>query len=263
MLGLMGKKLGMTQVFAADGSFVPVTVLEVGPCTVVQRKTKETDGYDALQLGFGEAKPKRLNKPQRGHLEKKGLKHFQVLREFRTASAGKFEIGQVLSVKGFKTGDVIDVIGTSKGRGYQGVIKRHGKHGGFMSHGSDFHRRPGSTGMGTWPGRLFKNTRLPGHMGVDRVTVKNISVVEVRAEDNVLLIKGAVPGPKDGYILVVSQDANFENRENLILKTKTEQAKAAAPAAKEAAKVDTKEEAKEIIQEQAEKEEKPASAKSE
>lgn len=212
MLGLLGRKLGMTQIFAEDGSQIPVTVVEAGPCAVVQKKTKETDGYNALQLGFERAKPGRLAKAVRMHQEKKGLEPFVHLREFRTESAGGFEIGQMITVGAFKAGDIVDVVGTTKGRGFQGVIKRHGKHGGPASHGSDFHRRTGSIGMRTWPARVFKNTRLPGHMGVDRVTIKNIEVVGVRPEDSVLLLKGGLPGAKNGMLIVINRAADFEKR---------------------------------------------------
>jgi len=213
MLGLLGKKLGMTQIFAEDGSQVPVTVVRAGPCQVVQKKTKETDGYTALQLGFEKAKPSRLAKATRLHQEKKGLEPFCHLREFRTDV--EMEVGQTITVGAFKVGDLVDVIGTTKGRGFQGVIKRHGKHGGPASHGSDFHRRTGSIGMRTWPARVFKNTRLPGHMGVDRVTIKNIEVVSVRPEDNVLLLKGGLPGAQNGMLIVVNRAADFEKRPEL------------------------------------------------
>jgi len=215
MLGLIGKKIGMTQVFGEDGSQIPVTVVLAGPCTVVQRKTKENDGYDAIQVAFEKAKPARLTKAQRLHYEKKGLTPFVHLKEFHTSKAEAFEVGQTLTVSAFKTGDIVDVIGTTKGRGFQGVIKRHGKHGGPASHGSDFHRRTGSIGMRTSPGRVFKNTKLPGHMGVDRVTIKNLEVVSVRPEDDVLLVKGAVPGAKNGMLVIVNRTKDFENRPEL------------------------------------------------
>ncbi len=221
MLGLIGKKLGMTQVYTKDGVKVPVTVLQVGPCTVVQRKSKNSDGYNALQLGFEDIKPQKMQKARRLHCEKKGLKTFRHLKEFRIENAEKFEVGQVLTVKGFKPGDIIDVIGTTKGRGYQGVIKRHGKHGGPMSHGSDFHRRPGGVGMCTWPGRLFKNTRLPGQYGNESLTIKNLSVVDIRPEDNVLLIKGGIPGPRKGLVFITNKNVEFETREELVEKPKS------------------------------------------
>ena len=210
MLGLLGKKMGMTQVFAEDGRQIPVTVVKAGPCAVVQKKTKETDGYNALQLGFEKAKAQRLSKAVRMHQEKKGLEPFSHLKEFRTDL--ELEVGHTLTVGIFKAGDIVDVIGVTKGRGFQGVIKRHGKHGGPASHGSDFHRRTGSIGMRTWPARVFKNTRLPGHMGVDRVTIKNIEVVGVRPEDDVLLLKGGLPGARNCLVSIISRTADFEKR---------------------------------------------------
>jgi len=222
MLGLIGKKMGMTQVFGDDGTQIPVTVVLAGPCTVVQRKTKETDGYNAIQVGFGKAKPERLSKAVRVHCEKKGLTPFTHLREFRTDKASEFEVGQSLTVGAFKPGDIVDVIGVTKGRGFQGVIKRHGKHGGPASHGSDFHRRTGSIGMRTSPGRVFKNTRLPGHMGVDRVTIKNLKVVDVRPQDDVLLVRGALPGANNGIIIIMNRAKDYETRQELKAK-KTEQ----------------------------------------
>jgi large subunit ribosomal protein L3 len=215
MLGFMGKKLGMTQVFDANGELTPVTVIEVGPCTVVQRKTVETDGYNALQLGFGKRKPKGMPKALRGHFEKKGLPLFTHLHEFRTERASAFAVGDQLLAAGFKAGDVVNVSGTTKGRGFQGVIKRHGKHGGPAAHGSDFHRRPGSIGMRTWPGRVPKNMKLPGHMGDEKVTTRGLTVVAVRAEDNALLLKGAVPGARGGLLVLTPVSAEFEGRPEL------------------------------------------------
>jgi large subunit ribosomal protein L3 len=226
MLGLIGKKIGMTQVFDKDGSLVPVTVVRAGPCTVVQKKTKDKDGYDAIQLGFGRRKTVRIPKARRVHCEKKNIEFLDTLREFRPAKIEDFEVGQVLTVSTFKEGDYVDVIGISKGHGFQGVIKRHGKHGGPMSHGSDFHRRTGSIGMRTWPGRVFKNTRLPGHMGDERVTTKNLLVTGVRPEDNVLLLKGAVPGSRNGIVVIINRMDDFENREGLTSKKGARVAKA-------------------------------------
>lgn len=215
MLGLMGKKLGMTQVFTEGGDVVPVTVVKLGPCTVTQKKLSETDGYAALQLGFGEATPKRMCKARRGHLEKKGLKLFTVLKEFRTDRAADFNVGDELCAAGFKAGDVVHVSGVSKGRGFQGVMKRHGKHGGPASHGSDFHRRPGSIGMRTWPGHVLKNMKMPGHMGNVKVTTKNLEVVVVKPEENLVLIKGAVPGARNGTVVVIPLEKDFETRPTL------------------------------------------------
>ncbi len=218
MLGLIGKKIGMTQIFDAGGNLIPVTVVEAGPCTVVQKKTKEKDGYDAIQLGYGKRKTVRIPKARRLHCEKKNLDFFPVLKEFKPAKIEGFEVGQILTVNAFREGDLVDVVGKSKGRGFQGVMKRHGKHGGPMSHGSDFHRRTGSIGMRTWPGRVFKNTRLPGHMGDERVTVRNIRVAQVRPEDNVLLLKGAVPGARNGIVTIINRSDDFESRNELYIK---------------------------------------------
>jgi large subunit ribosomal protein L3 len=229
MLGLLGRKLGMAQIFGADGQAIPVTVLEVGPCTVVQRKSAAGEGYDALQLGFGSTKPKRMSQPQRGHFTKRGLGLFKHLGEFRTEQAGKFEIGEVLCVAGFEAGEKVNVRGVSKGRGFQGVIKRWGKHGGPAAHGSDFHRRPGSIGMRTWPGRIFKNTKLPGHMGCNAVTVRNLKVMEVRPDENILLVKGAIPGPRNGFVVVTPAAGELESRANLKrAKAEAEEAKPSA-----------------------------------
>jgi large subunit ribosomal protein L3 len=200
-LGLIGKKLGMTQVFAKGGELVPVTVIEAGPCTVVQKRTAQRDGYSALQLGFGEQKTQRLSKAARNHRQKAG-KMVRVLREFR--DAGDLEVGAEVKVGDlFKPGDSIDVTGITKGRGYQGVIKRH-KFSGFpATHGThEYFRHGGSIGNRTHPGRVFKNKRMAGHMGDDRVTTQSLSVVEVRAEDNVILVRGTIPGARNGLVIV-------------------------------------------------------------
>jgi large subunit ribosomal protein L3 len=237
MLGLLGKKLGMTQVFGEDGALIPVTAVEVGPCTVVQRKLIESDGYNAVQLGFGRTGPKGMPKARRGHFEKKGLPLFTHLCEFRTERAKDFNVGDEITAAAFKAGDVVHVAGTSKGRGFQGVIKRHGKHGGPAAHGSDFHRRPGSIGMRTWPGRVPKNMKLPGHMGDERVTVQGLAVVAVRPTENVVLIKGALPGRRGGLLTVTPADISFETRPEL-----TRSAAQAAPSEEApAATAETKE----------------------
>ncbi|MBN1282412.1 MAG: 50S ribosomal protein L3 [Proteobacteria bacterium] len=215
MLGLIGKKVGMTQMFADGGENVPVTAIEVGPCTVVQRKLPEKEGYSALQLGFGRSRGKRMSRAEKGHFEKKGLPLFSHVREFRTGGASGFEVGDELIAAGFKPGDVVSVTGISKGRGFQGVMKRHGKHGGPASHGSDFHRRPGSIGMRTWPGRVPKNMKMPGHMGCERITIDGLEVVAVRPDDNVILVRGSVPGSRGGMLLVVPKDRSFETRQEL------------------------------------------------
>lgn len=215
MLGLLGKKKGMTQFFNGKGDLVPSTVVELGPCTVVQKKTKDTDGYDALQLGFEIKRPKGVTKAMRGHFEKKGLPLYTHLKEFRTEKASEFNVGDELLVTGFKVGDIIDVRGRTKGRGFQGVMKRHGKHGGPGSHGSGFHRSPGSIGMRTSPARVFKNMKLPGHMGDENVTTSHLEVVGVRPEDNILIIRGAVPGCREGLLEIVLSKGLLEDRTEL------------------------------------------------
>lgn len=196
--GIIGKKIGMTQLFRGDGEKV-VTAIEAGPCVVTQVKTKEKDGYNAIQLGFGEAK--RLNSPEKGHL--KGLGLFKYLREFRVEDVSGFTPGQKVDVDMFKPGDLVDVIGTSKGKGFAGVVKRHHFAGGPKTHGqSDRHRAPGSVGATTFPGRVLKGTRMAGHMGNARVTVRNLKVVEVDPARHLLLVKGAVPGSRNGLVLI-------------------------------------------------------------
>lgn len=200
MNGLLGKKKGMTQIFAADGAAVPVTVVEAGPCQVVQRKTRERDGYEAVQLGFTEVKETRLTKPMARLFKKHGVKGMRVLREFRLGGREEIKEGDSVKADIFKAGEKVCVAGVSKGKGFQGVIKRHGKGGGPASHGSRFHRTTGSIGQRTSPGEVFKNMKLPGHMGQQRVTVRNLEVVEVR--DNLLFLKGAVPGAKEGFVIL-------------------------------------------------------------
>jgi large subunit ribosomal protein L3 len=200
-LGLIGKKLGMTQVFVKGGELVPVTVILAGPCTVVQKRTSQTDGYSAVQLGFGETKAQRLSKAEREH-RKRASKMPSVLREFRDGA--DLEVGAEVKVADlFKEGDLVDVTGVSKGRGYQGVIKRHGFSGFPATHGThEYFRHGGSIGNRTHPGRVFKNKRMAGQMGSERVTAQNLAVVAVRAEDNVLLVRGAVPGGKNGLLFI-------------------------------------------------------------
>jgi large subunit ribosomal protein L3 len=200
--GLLGKKLGMTRLFTEDGRWIEVTVLETGPCTVVQRKTKEKDGYDAVQLGFGEVKEQRLKKPQKGHFQKAGVVPKRTLREFRVAEDSELQAGDELKVDLFSAGERVDVIGTSKGRGFAGVMRRHGFKGGPGAHGSNFHRRPGSIGNSADPAEVYKNKRMPGHMGDRRITVQNLEVVTVDPERNLLLVRGAVPGANGGLITV-------------------------------------------------------------
>ncbi len=204
MNGLIGKKIGMTQVFGADGSVLPVTVIQTGPCVVVQKREIERDGYKALQVGFGSKKAQRLNKPEQGHLVKAGKGAFQVLREFRLDDTAQYELGQEIKVSDlFKVGDRVDVSGTSKGRGFSGVIKRWGFGGFPASHGThEYFRHGGSIGNRSYPGRVFKGKRMAGHWGNERISVQNLEVVGVRAEENLLLVKGAVPGAKRGVLLI-------------------------------------------------------------
>ena len=200
--GILGKKIGMTQVFTENGHLIPVTVVEVGPCYVVQKKTVATDGYNAIQIGFG-ALPERLaNKPQKGHYQKASVKPMRWIREFRMDNVDAYEVGQeVKAADVFAAGDAADVVGTSKGKGFQGMIKRHGASRGPMAHGSKYHRRTGSLGA-KGPARVFKGRKLPGRMGGERVTVQNLQVVRVDADKNMLLIKGAVPGAKKGLLIL-------------------------------------------------------------
>jgi large subunit ribosomal protein L3 len=202
--GILGKKIGMTQLFRPDGQVVPVTLLKAGPCMVVQRKTPTTDGYDAVQLGLVEnIKEQRLTKPAAGHLKKAGVGGSKFLREFTLSSGdGDFKAGDQVLVDQFKPKDKVDVIGISKGRGFAGLVKRHHFRGGEGSHGSMFHRAPGSIGASSFPSRVVPGMRMAGHMGNARVTVRNLEIVEVDTEDNVLVIKGAVPGPNGSYVVV-------------------------------------------------------------
>ncbi len=199
---IIGKKLGMTQFFTPEGRLVPVTVIEAGPCTVVQKKTVETDGYEAVQLGFGEKKEKKVTKPEKGHFDKAGVTAKRVLREFRLADCAALNLGDAVSVEIFAEGDKVDVTGISKGKGYAGTVKRFGTHRGPMAHGSKYHRGPGSMGACSTPSKVMKGKKLPGHMGVDRVTVQNLNVVKVDSERNLLLVKGAVPGARGSIVTV-------------------------------------------------------------
>ena len=201
---LIGKKLGMTQIFDENGTVIPVTVLEAGPCVVAQVKTLENDGYEAVQLGFGEVKENKLNKPEKGHFAKANVAAKKHLREFRLDSIEGIKVGDELKADVFAEGEKIDVQGTSKGKGFQGVIKRHGQHRGPMGHGSMYHRRPGSMGSTSTPGRVFKGKKLPGHMGRVTVTIQNLDVVKVDLDKNVILVKGSVPGPKGAILKVKS-----------------------------------------------------------
>ena len=200
---IIGKKVGMTQIFDEIGNVIPVTVIEAGPCTVTQVKTIETDGYNSIQLGFGEVKEKHVNKPLKGHFTKSKLTPKKHLREFRVDST-EAKVGDEIKADVFEQGDKIDVQGTTKGKGFQGVIKRHRQHRGPMGHGSMYHRRPGSMGPCADPGRVYPGKNLPGHMGCQTVTIQNLDVVRVDLDKNVILVKGSVPGPK-GAILKIKK----------------------------------------------------------
>ena len=201
---IIGKKLGMTQIFNENGIVVPVTVIEAGPCTVTQVKTEETDGYTSIQLGFGDVKEKHLNKPLKGHFAKSKLALKKHLREFRVSNVDEVKVGDEIKVDVFEQGDKVDIQGITKGKGFQGVIKRHGQHRGPMGHGSMYHRRPGSMGSTSTPGRVYKGKKLPGHMGCETVTIQNLDVVKIDTDKNVILVKGSVPGAK-GAILKIKK----------------------------------------------------------
>ena len=198
--GLIGKKLGMTGLFTNDGRYLPVTVVQVGPCMVTQIKTIETDGYNALQLGFGEKKPSRINKPAMGHLKKSGDSMFALLREVPVDDPENYTLGQNIPLDVFKIGEKVDVVGHSKGRGFSGVMKRHGFSGGRMTHGSHAKRTPGSIGCSAWPSKVIKGKRLPGQYGVERNTIRNLEIVDMRPEENLIMIKGALPGAKSAIV---------------------------------------------------------------
>lgn len=203
--GIIGKKLGMTQVFDESGNHIPVTVLEAGPCTVVDVRTPKRNGYAAVALGFGRKDLKKVNKPRRGVFEKIGSSAFSVVKEFKVPEdgIGEYAPGQEITVEMFTIGQLVDVVGVSKGKGFAGVIKRWGFHGGRKTHGSRFHRAPGSIGMCADPSRTFKGRKLPGHLGNARVTVKDLSIVEVKPDKNIILIRGAVPGGKNGIVFIM------------------------------------------------------------
>ena len=207
---IIGRKIGMTQVFDEVGTVITVTVIEAGPCTVVQVKTVETDGYNSIQLGFGEVKEKRMNKPAKGHFKKSKLDLKKHLREFRTEEISEVKVGDEIKLDVFEAGEKVDIQGTSKGKGFQGVIKRHGQSRGPMGHGSMYHRRPGSMGSTSTPGRVFKGKKLPGHMGSETVTIQNLDIVRVDTDKNVILVKGSVPGAK-GAILKIRKTVKSAN----------------------------------------------------
>jgi large subunit ribosomal protein L3 len=201
--GIIGKKVGMTQLFAADGRVSPATVLKAGPCVVVQAKTVDTDGYEAVQLGLVDEKPTKENKPTAGHFKKAGVPATRVRREVKlTAGGDPLKAGDQVNVSLFAEGERVDVIGTSRGKGFQGVVRRHHFKGGRASHGSMFHRAPGSIGASSFPSRVVKGMRMGGHMGHDRVTVRNLKVLKIDPENNLLLVEGAVPGGPGGYVTI-------------------------------------------------------------
>ena len=201
---IIGRKVGMTQVFDEQGVVIPVTVIEAGPCTVVQVKTVEKDGYDAVQLGFGTVKEHKVNKPVKGHFAKGNVTPTKHLREFRVEDTSSVKVGEEVKADVFASGDLVDIQGTTKGKGFQGVIKRHGQSRGPMGHGSMYHRRPGSMGPRSTPGRVFKGKKLPGHMGVATVTIQNLEVVKVDLDKNAILVKGSIPGNKGSIVKIRS-----------------------------------------------------------
>ncbi|MBK07227.1 MAG: 50S ribosomal protein L3 [Deltaproteobacteria bacterium] len=200
--GLIGKKIGMTQIFTREGHRVPVTVIKAGPCTILQKKTEDKDGYNALQLGFEEKEAQRTNKPMMGHFRKADKGAFRKIAEFRTENVDNYEVGQSIDLADFQAGEKIAVTGQSKGRGFQGVMKRHGFGGGRMTHGGMNKRGPGSIGQCAYPARVFRGHKMAGHMGDERVTVRNLEVMEVDRENHLLLVRGAVPGAKNNFILI-------------------------------------------------------------
>ena len=202
MLGIIGRKIGMTQVFDEKGECIPATVIEAGPCPVVQVKTAEKDGYSAVQLAFGNKREKNVSKPVVGHLKKAGVGAKAMLREFRIDDGASYETGQEIKVDVFEIGNRVDVVATSIGRGFQGTTKRHGFTGGKATHGVTTHRQPGSIGASAYPSRVIKGKRLPGRMGGKRVTMKNLQVVTIDAEQSLLVVRGAIPGPVNGFVLV-------------------------------------------------------------
>jgi len=200
--GLIGKKLGMTSQFTSEGKYVPVTVVQVGPCVVTQVKTADTDGYNALQLGFGKKTPKNVTKPIQGHLSKSGSENFEVLREVPVDDPESYKAGQTINADVFGVGEKVEVVGISKGRGFSGVMKRHGFSGGKKTHGSHSHHIPGSIGCSAWPAKVIKGKKMPGNYGNDQKTIRNVEIFDIRAEDNLVLLKGPVPGSKSGHITI-------------------------------------------------------------
>lgn len=202
--GILGKKVGMTQYFTESGELIPVTVVEVTPNVVLQLKTIENDGYEAVQLGFDDLREVLSNRPAKGHVAKANATPKRFIREFNNVELSEYEVGQEITVDVFKAGDIVDVTGTSKGKGFQGVIKRHGQSRGPMGHGSMYHRRPGSMGPTSTPGRVFPGKKLPGHMGIETVTIQNLEIIKIDLDKNVILVKGSVPGSKGSILKVKS-----------------------------------------------------------
>jgi len=204
--GILGRKVGMTRVYNEHGASIPVTVIEAGPCTILQKKTETKEGYNAIQVGFLEKKQSRMNKPEIGHFKRSGGTGYYHVREFRVEDPDTYELGQQITLgEVLKIGDKVDICGRSKGRGFQGVMKRHGFAGGKASHGSGFQRAPGSIGCSAYPGRVIKGKKMPGRMGNDMKTLKNLTIVDIREEDNILLVQGAVPGAKNGLVSIYTK----------------------------------------------------------
>jgi large subunit ribosomal protein L3 len=200
--GIIGRKVGMTQLFAEDGTVVPATVIKAGPCVVVQRKTATTDGYESVQIGLVDAKPAKVRKPLEGHYKKANVPPTRVRREVKLATGGDAKVGDQILVTMFENGERVDIIGTSRGKGFQGVVKRHHFAGGAATHGSMFHRAPGSIGASSFPSRVVKGMRAAGRMGGDRITVRNLKVAKVDAENHLLIVRGAIPGAPSGYVII-------------------------------------------------------------
>ena len=201
--GIIGKKLGMTQVFGENGNVIPITVIEAGPCAIVQIKTREKEGYNALQLGFMKKKPQRVNRPLSGHFKKSGTDPYYILKEFPVDDVGEYTVGQEITLETFAVGGFVDVIGTSKGKGFAGVVKRHGFRGSSRSHGThEYFRHGGSIGTSATPSRTFKGKKMPGHFGNSRITAQNLRIVDIKPEQNLLLVKGAVPGSNNSIVII-------------------------------------------------------------
>ena len=228
-LGIIGRKLGMTQIFLEDGSVVPATIVQAGPCTVIQKKMKEKDGYNALQLGFLAKNTERVNKPLSGHFKNAGVGSYHHLREFRLETTEGFQLGQEITLNLFKPGDVVDVIGLSKGKGFTGVMKRHGFHGAPGSHGThEYFRHGGSVGSAAYPHHTFKGLKMPGHHGNRRVTLQNIKILDVKEDQNLILLKGGIPGSRHGWILIRSTTKS-ESLPDVQAGTRTERNSSSTP----------------------------------